>query len=240
MNIIQIGIYDKDKDNLSYVCDFVKRQVKKLFPRNVKIEISEFLKGEDIMKSMSEVSFDLLFLDIEVPEKYGYGLVEKLHKINYKTKVVLITCNENYVFDSFDWDILWFVRKSNFEKDSIKALKKYLRKFPLTSISYKWNSEIACGVILLQDILYFECNQHKIEIKTVQGDFNMYGSLKKIEEELENCNFLRIHRNYLVNQLHISNIKTRTAELINGIELDIAKNRKKELEDKMVRYKYVQ
>lgn len=57
-----------------------------------------------------------------------------------------------------------------------------------------------------------------------------------MEEELEGCYFLRIHKNYLVNQQYIAEVGTREVHLTNGNVLEMGRDRKNEIREAMLRY----
>ena len=62
-----------------------------------------------------------------------------------------------------------------------------------------------------------------------QSSFQQYGSLKTLEEKWKGYDFIRIHKNYLVNAKYVKEIGRRTVFLADGTELDIGKNRRKKI-----------
>ena len=54
-------------------------------------------------------------------------------------------------------------------------------------------------------ILYFESNSKKIILRTVSQEFEFYGSMQKISEELPGT-FIRVHRSFIVNAEKISEV----------------------------------
>lgn len=60
-----------------------------------------------------------------------------------------------------------------------------------------------------------------------------YKTLKEFEEELEESGFIRIHRSYLVNSLHIKTVKNYRLTLTDGSVLPISKNRYRQVKDRI-------
>ena len=52
---------------------------------------------------------------------------------------------------------------------------------------------------MLKDILYFQSDDRKIKIATIDGVYEFYGKLDNVYKQLQNYNFIRIHKSYIVN-----------------------------------------
>lgn len=86
--------------------------------------------------------------------------------------------------------------------------------------------------IYVNEVLYIEGSGHTIFMQMANKECHqLYGSLKSLEERLSPFGFVRIHKNYLVNAKCVKEIGNRTALLWNGTELDIGKNRRKEIRE---------
>ena len=59
---------------------------------------------------------------------------------------------------------------------------------------------------MLMDILYMEADRNYSRIFTSQKEFVLSITLKYIEEKLRIPFFMRIHRSYLVNMMHINQV----------------------------------
>lgn len=57
-----------------------------------------------------------------------------------------------------------------------------------------------------------------------------------MEEELEGCSFLRIHKNYLVNQEYIREVGSREVYLMDGSILEMGRDRKNAVREAMRLY----
>jgi len=60
--------------------------------------------------------------------------------------------------------------------------------------------------IMLMDILYMEADRNYSRIFTREKEFMLSVTLKYIEEKLRIPFFMRIHRSYLVNMMHINQV----------------------------------
>ncbi|MGN0402544.1 MAG: LytR/AlgR family response regulator transcription factor [Acetatifactor sp.] len=115
-----------------------------------------------------------------------------------------------------------------------RAVRKYLQVTSVTQISYRLKEGFGNREILVRDIIYVEGSGHSLTIKRTSGSvMKKYGSLKSMEEELEGCHFLRIHKNYLVNQEYINEVGKREIYLSDGSVLEMGRDRKKTVREAM-------
>ena len=80
--------------------------------------------------------------------------------------------------------------------------------------------------ILYKDIFYFESYGHDILIKTESNTYKMGGSLKKLEEEIAQHQFIRIHKSFLVNIKYIYSINSDTVTLTDKSTIPLSKERR--------------
>ncbi len=77
-----------------------------------------------------------------------------------------------------------------------------------------------------EDILYFECRLHRIELHTHQEIFSFYKSMADLEKELDSHQFIRVHHGFLVNRRKIHSLQGTWLTLRPGkIRIPISKSR---------------
>lgn len=232
----RVGICDDKAEDIEQIKDALREGMKKI-GQPVQLICQSFLEGEKLYETAQKQEFDLLFLDIEMPGMDGFELAEKLCTDCPSTYLVFVSVHESFVFDAPEYSPLWFVRKGNLEWDMFKALRKYLQVTSSTRISYRLKEGFGFREIFIRDILYVEGSGHNLAIKQADGGWlHKYGSLKSMEEELEGCNFLRIHKNYLVNQKYIREVGKREVCLTDGSILEMGRDRKKTVREAMCQY----
>ncbi|MGN0368905.1 MAG: LytR/AlgR family response regulator transcription factor, partial [Wujia sp.] len=84
----------------------------------------------------------------------------------------------------------------------------------------------------LGDIYYVEAELSKIHLMTKDGEYVLPMTITDAEKILEAEGFIKTHRSYLVNVLHINRIKSKAAFLDNGAEIPISKYRLKQVRQK--------
>lgn len=100
---------------------------------NFKI-IKEVDNGLEVINELKNYKFDIILLDISLPKKNGFEILEyiKRNNINVKTIIISIHKDKEYIIKSFELGALGYITKDLFGEELIKAInyvsngKKYI------------------------------------------------------------------------------------------------------------------
>lgn len=190
------------------------------------IQIEEFSGAQAFCARLKKKNFDLLLLDIEMPNMDGFSLAKELQKSKAEITIIFVSSHENLVFDTYEYDAFWFVRKRTLEADLQRAIKKYLDRAYYDQQSFLVKIKSDSFKIFYKDIFYFESNGHDILVKTENTVYKVGGSLKKLEEEIASNQFIRIHKSFLVNIKYIYAINSDTVTLTDKSTIPLSKERR--------------
>jgi DNA-binding LytR/AlgR family response regulator len=167
--------------------------------------MGSFDNAKEAIKFIQTNNVDILLLDIQMREMTG---LEMLATLEIKPLTILITANAEYGSQAYDLDVIDYLVKpvlfNRFEKAIAKAKEYYNAKQKEIVAEYLFAK--VNGVfkkIMYDDILYIEAMSNYIAIVTLQGKNIIYQSIKSIEEILPKKNFMRIHKSFVINKLHI-------------------------------------
>ena len=79
------------------------------------LSLDLFENGDQLLLHLSHTSYDLVFMDIEMPGPDGIEVCRRLRRKNENTLVIFISNKEELVFQSFEVRPFRFIRKSEFE-----------------------------------------------------------------------------------------------------------------------------
>lgn len=176
---------------------------------------------------------DLIFLDIKMPEQDGFSLFD--HLDTAKCDVIFTTAHDEFALKAFKYQASGYLLKPISQRELNPLLEDIMHKRGMNSQSKKIASFRSQG-----DIVQFDQNEisHilsdgiKSHIYTLNNkSVEISSHLKKVEIELTNHHFCRIHHQSIVNLRHISKIhQARNAHLImsDGTLLEISRSRKME------------
>jgi len=200
---------------------------------------------DDAVILINNVQPQVVFLDIEMPEKNGFQLLDEFSKINFQ--IIFVTAYDHYALKAFQVAALDYLLKP-IEIDLLqKAVKKIAihpnnsnERLELLSNNRKEIKKIAIPfnkdfkIINIQDIICIEADRMYSTIYTLSG--KKYVAAKKLmyyEKLLKDNDFFRVHRSWIVNLNHIK-LYAKVDKLIklsNSITIPIGNGYKEELEN---------
>lgn len=180
--------------------------------------------GMEAVKMLNENSYDIIFLDINMPVISGVELMELQPK---RPLTIVTTAYSDYALSAYQNDAIDYLLKPiSFEKFS-KAIEKakiylsgnILQKETNTNtkvLSHRVNGQMA--EIPLTDIMYIESlgNYMKLYSTKLKSPRIIYGSLASIAAEIDSTNFVQVHRSFIVNVTKIKAVTFKSLTMFNG------------------------
>lgn len=209
-----IGICDDRREEREYLQALCKEYA------DNKKEICEYVLfsgGEEVLEYCEDSEnpvIDLLFLDIEMNGMSGLELKEAVTKENKIWRIVFVTSHMESVLDAYGIKTIGFVPKP----PTYEQIEKKLRivedeqKENVTFEIRGYKNEILR--IKLSDVAYLKAAGSYTEIYTydaLQKNESYILSTKKlgdIEKHLSGLPIVRVHKSYLVNLEHVSEVGT--------------------------------
>ncbi len=190
-------------------------------------EITTYTDSRNLLYDITEDNFhyDLLLSDIEMPEISGMELAEKIKPFLPDIRIIFITSHIEYAIDAFELSIFRYVPKSDIEKRLPPAIKDAVSLINLEADkSYTIQVKGRFEKIPFKNILYIERDGKNAAINTTDGVSKVRKSLQAVFDELNSEEFIFIDRGYIVNLIHIMQIKNSSAVLKDGTVLPISRS----------------
>lgn len=216
------------------VTEFVKIYIEYNF--NVKMFSSAYELLEDVEKSGG---FDILILDVIMPDINGIELAQKIRQRNEKCEIIYISGSKEFAIDAFEVGALHYLIKP-FKKEKLNnVLTKAIKIIKTTVPKYiikKTNKGIR--KINLLDIVYIESMEHYQHIHLNNSEILIiYDKLSNIYSELaEDNRFFMPHRSFIVNMNYISSIMQKDIVMTSGIKIPLPKNKYLKVKDMYTSY----
>ncbi|WP_455719518.1 LytR/AlgR family response regulator transcription factor [Agathobacter sp.] len=196
---------------------------------NIQFTYHMFSSGEDLLKY--EKNIDILLLDEEMSGISGLDIKEKFENSNRNTIIIFITSHNEMVYDSFGRNVYGFIKKPINASNLYKLLKKVIEK--LSSKRYMTIHDSIKGEIIIyySNIIYMEAEGSYTNIHLSDKSIPIIRKgMNDIEKELINDDLVRVHKSYIVNFKCIKKMMTNSILLKNGVEIPIARRRKKQID----------
>lgn len=204
--MLKIAVCDDDENMLAVLADKIGSVYKQ---DSISFEIRTFSSGEVFLNSHNENSFDVVFLDIDMPEISGFDIAEQVNNFG-ETLIVFVTSHDELVYSSIKFRPFRFIRKSYLETELNEALTAVNAEVVKRNAARKFLFQTKSGeaYVDLNCVEYIEIFGHWLLVHIKDNEsLECYGSLSDMENELNNFDFVRTHKSYLVNCKYIYSIE---------------------------------
>ncbi len=237
--IVNIAVCDDKQEVLNIIRQELVKAADNL---NIIIETFLYTDGNEVADLIcnQKEDFDILFLDIDMPDISGLEVAKKIRKSGSDIILIFISAHEQYVFESIDYSPFKYIRKNKMADEIEIALKRAYRRI-LEERGKSIVTKTEDGEVCLKhsDIMYFEMNDRRINIFT--NDMRkrvMIGrkTIKELYNELDDRNFVQIHSGCIVNTKYIDQYSNHDITLDDGTRLIVSRSRIKVVKETMARY----
>ncbi|HOD13127.1 MAG TPA: LytTR family DNA-binding domain-containing protein [Spirochaetota bacterium] len=162
--------------------------------------------GEEALRQMTERDFDLVLLDIRLPQLTGLEVLGRLKK---PPAVIFTTAYDSYAIKAFDFGAVDYLLKPFGIDRFNRSIDKFIaardadeRAAPESGFTVREGGRL--HILPYQDIIYVTSHGKNTVIHTVAGDREAPVLLKDVELRLPSKMFARIHKQHIVNVRYIS------------------------------------
>ncbi|WP_435623269.1 LytR/AlgR family response regulator transcription factor [Flagellimonas sp.] len=190
---------------------------------------------------------DLLFLDINMPEKDGFELLEMLDDVPI---TIFTTAFDEYAIKSFEYNALDYLLKPVNSKRFALALEKAEAKLSGNKSDAQQGNRLsvdsqifikdgeACWLIKIGEISHFEIVGNYTRVFFQDKRPLLYKSLNQIEEKLPLDSFFRVNRQQIINTNYIDSVVPwfngkLKLKMHNGDEVEVSRRQSYIFKDKM-------
>ena len=197
--------------------------------------IDTYKDGSSFLRNYKKSAYDLVFLDIEIPEMDGITLAKRLRKLHNDVPIIFLTSHIEFALEGYEVNALRYLTKPVNMAKLHEVLSHTLRQLQEQRVIWV-KSDLSDKKILLKDILYMEAQNQNILIVTTTDTYSVRYNLSDYEKELEKDDFFRIHRGYLVSLGHIKSVGQGEVLLNNGTSLPVSRAKEKALKETLMQY----
>jgi two-component system LytT family response regulator len=228
-----------------------RRELKRLLEPHTDVDILAECSNADEAKEMIEkMRPDLLFLDIQMPGKTGFDLMEML---DYTPEVIFITAYDEFALKAFNANALDYILKPIEEERLKNALNRVSEKIDdrKNSETYKSQQEQLgqhdqvfvkdgdkCWFVTLKDVRLFESEGNYVRVYFENNKPLILKSLNNLDKKLSDKDFFRANRKHIINLKWVDKIETwfnggLLVILKDGKRIEISRRQAVKLKDRM-------
>ncbi len=170
--------------------------------------------GHDAL--LSEKSYNVAFLDIEIRDVSGLDIAKKLKENNKNIIIFFITDYEKYIDDAMDLFALRFIKKPLDYSRFYNGLDKAIELINEDVVEFYLKDSNKLIKIKSKDIMYIETLDHKTKIVTSDCIYYSSELIEYWQKKLTHSSFYRVHKSYIVNLDYIDQYTRSEVILTNG------------------------
>lgn len=197
--------------------------------------IAECKNGIEGIGVINAMQPDLIFLDIQMPGKTGFEMLEDLE---YLPQIIFSTAFDAFAFKAFEANAIDYLLKpftkqrfqTALEKVKINDKSTFQNRINLAEAvqrkTYSNRVLVQKGYklinILVDEIIFIEAQDDYAMLYTANDSYLTNKGISNIHAKLNPNNFLRVHRSFVVSIYHIKEILKDT----NGFQIITSNNKK--------------
>lgn len=231
--MFSIAICDDEK----MFAEKFKSSLSELFiQRNIDVEIYRCKSGEELIDLYNTKLPDVIFLDIDMPGQDGFQVAKTINK-EYGESIIVFCSNHNeLVYDSFEYQPFWFLRKEDYEKRLDGVVEKIIDKIKEKNDEFVLKHKEELLRIRYKEVIYVEVYKHKLQFHQIDKSIETRGNLSDVESRFLEKNFVKINSGCIVNLNFIYKIQDNQVILNTKEVLVISRSRKASVKEAFFSY----
>ncbi|MHB1687014.1 MAG: LytR/AlgR family response regulator transcription factor [Ignavibacteriaceae bacterium] len=199
--------------------------------------VGEAVNAEDAIEKISNLNPDLIFLDIQMPGKNGFELLEELDSV---PAVIFTTAYDEYALKAFEYNAMDYLLKPIEPKRLEESVKKIVERNRKTVTQESGNPILTetdqvfvkdgerCWFVKLATVRLFESEGNYVRLYFDESKPLILRTLNYLDERLDSRTFFRANRKHIINLKYIENIEPwmnggLLVKLKGGVKIEVSR-----------------
>lgn len=235
---MNIAVCDDQKEMTNTIHNLIKNYLDE--KTNGLNNIRSYFDGDSLLSDIQAgKSFDIIFLDIEMPSITGLEVAKQIRQNNFDVLIIFITSHPNFMSASFKVEAFDFLTKPLDTEELYAVLERCLQKYRQKHGQIKVRTPLGVAVIQLNDVMYIYSEKHYINfILNNDTTIRTLMTLNQLEAELTLYRqFARCHQSYIVNFDYVVEVQRTKILLKNYMDsLPVSRAYKESVKEKFLLY----
>ncbi|MHB8336443.1 MAG: LytR/AlgR family response regulator transcription factor [Ignavibacteriaceae bacterium] len=199
--------------------------------------VGEAINADDAISKINELNPDLIFLDIQMPGKNGFELLEELDSVPI---VIFTTAYDEYALKAFEYNAMDYLLKPIEPKRLEETVKKIIERNRKTITQDSENPILTetdqvfvkdgerCWFVKLESVRLFESEGNYVRLYFEENKPLILRTLNYLDERLDSRTFFRANRKHIINLKYIENIEPwmnggLLVKLKGGVKIEVSR-----------------
>jgi DNA-binding LytR/AlgR family response regulator len=205
--------------------------------------VGEAASAREALVLAQAVHYDVVFLDVEMPNVSGLDVARLVADRPDRPVVVFVTAHEEYAVDAFAVEAFDYLLKPVDPERLARVVERLTHARRPARDRVEKIPVVSAGKTVLLDydaVQYAEADGDYSRIHTFDRSYLCTSSLRELEDALPSQRFARIHRSYLVNLSKVTAVRRAGNDRIRlalddqqRTELDVARRQSKAIRERL-------
>ena len=221
------------------ICDDNKEDLTKLekllieyntYCPGIPFEIEKFSDASVLFdKIQNEEPADIYILDIVMSKITGIDLGAQIRKTNTKSIIIYVTTSDGFALDAYDIHAIRYLLKPVLKSSFFLAIDSALSYLNIKEESvYLVKTKEGLLSVPYSKIEYIEncsrkLNVHLVDGETITSIFIRKSFDEEIKDLIQNRNFIRVHKSFLVNLKYIKKLTRNDVTMDSGMNIPVSR-----------------
>ena len=209
--------------------------------------VGEAINADDAISKINELNPDLIFLDIQMPGKNGFELLEELDSVPI---VIFTTAYDEYALKAFEYNAMDYLLKPIEPKRLEETVKKIIERNRKTITQDSENPILTetdqvfvkdgerCWFVKLESVRLFESEGNYVRLYFEENKPLILRTLNYLDERLDSRTFFRANRKHIINLKYIENIEPwmnggLLVKLKGGVKIEVSRRQAIKFKDRL-------
>ncbi len=199
--------------------------------------VGEAINADDAVAKINELTPELIFLDIQMPGKNGFELLEELDSVPI---VIFTTAYDEYALKAFEYNAMDYLLKPIEPKRLEETIKKIVERNRKIITQDSENPILTeddqvfvkdgerCWFVKLAAVRLFESEGNYVRLYFEENKPLILRTLNYLDERLDGRTFFRANRKHIINLKYIENIEPwmnggLLVKLKGGVKIEVSR-----------------
>lgn len=229
--MISVAICDseeKGREELLQGCELAQERL------HLPIVCQTWETGETLLEQISP-TVDIILMDTRLSGIDGLETARRIRESNLAVQIIFVTDRLSDAPAAFEVQAADFIPRPMDIQRFGWALTTVIQRLERERGDYvTFHTGPSRWVrIPMHSILFVESGRNKAILHTVKSTYELYASMKDVEETLDPERFFRCHSSYIINLTNIVQVNGQEVMLIDGSVVSVSKARRKEFLERL-------
>ena len=177
--------------------------------------------GSELLSMWKPDRWDLIFLDIFMPQVDGVEAARRLRKVDDNCEIVFATTSRRHGMEGYEIHALDYLAKPFGQLDVDSVMDWFLEQRAEKRRELMVRTPEGEEIVRAKDILYIESRGHSCVIHALEQEISTRGSIDDLAAGLD-TSFFRCHKSFLLNLVHAVDIEHRFFRMDSGDSVPIS------------------